>query len=54
MRMNKLLASLTVSMLFNSGVAVSGELSEISIEPTNCYELAWNNLELPLGLAVKL
>ena len=54
MRMNKLLVPLAFSMFFNSGVAVSGELSEISIEPTNCYELSWNNLELPLGLAVKL
>ena len=53
MRMNKLLASLTVSMLFNSGVAVSGELSEISIEPTNCYELAWNG-QVTSGLAVSL
>jgi len=54
MRINKLLVPLVFSMLFGSGVAVSGELSEISSEPVNCYDLAWNNLELPLGLAVKL
>jgi len=54
MRINKLFVSLAFSMLFSSGTAVSGELSEISSEPTNCYELAWNNLGLNTGLAVSL
>ncbi len=54
MRINKLLVTLAFSMLFNSGAAVSGELSEISSEPTNCYQLAWNNLGLSTGQAIKL
>jgi len=54
MRINKLLVPLAFTMLFNSGASVSGELTEISSEPTNCYYLAWNNLELNTGLAVSL
>jgi hypothetical protein len=38
-------------MLFSSGAAVSGELSEISSEPANCYRIAWNNLALTTGQA---
>lgn len=54
MRINKLLVTLVFSILFGSGVAIAGELSEISSEPTNCYYLAWNTLELNTGLAVSL
>ena len=54
MHMNKLLVALAFSMLFSNGVAVAGELSEISSEPTNCYYLAWTILELNTGQAVKL
>jgi len=51
---NKLLVPLALAMLFNSAGAVSGELSDVSTEPTNCYELAWNGLGLTSGLAVSL
>jgi len=54
MPMNKLLVPLAFSMLFNSGAAVSGELSDVSSEPTTCYKLAWNGLGLTAGMAVKL
>jgi hypothetical protein len=54
MRKNKLLVTLAFSMLFGSGVTIAGELSEVSSEPTKCYQLAWNNLELNTGQAVKL
>jgi hypothetical protein len=44
MRMNKLLVTLSFSMLFGSGLAVAAsdltwdEVSEIKTEPTLCYE----------------
>ena len=52
--MHKLLVPLAFSMLFSSGVAVAGELSDVSTEPTTCYELVWNNLGLSTGQAIKL
>ena len=54
MKVNKLLVTLAFSMLFNSGAAVSGELSNASTEPTECYKMAWNDLGLTAGMAVKL
>ena len=47
MRMNKLLVPLAFSMFFNSGVAAS-------TEPTDCYKMAWNDLGLTAGNALKL
>ena len=54
MDINKLLVPLAFSMLFSSGAAVSGELSDVSTEPTDCYKMAWNDLGLTAGNALKL
>ena len=47
---NKLLVPLALAMLFNSAGAVSGELSDVSTEPTDCYKMAWNG-QVTSGLA---
>jgi hypothetical protein len=54
MRIKKLLVPLAFSMLFNSGASVAGELSDASTEPTDCYKMAWNDLGLTAGNALKL
>ena len=54
MRINKLLVTLAFSILFGNGVTIAGELSDVSTEPTNCYELAWNAIGVTAGMAVKL
>jgi len=50
---SKLLVPLALAMLFNSAGAVSGELSDVSTEPTDCYKMAWNG-QVTSGLAVSL
>lgn len=57
MRINKLLVTLAFSMIFGSGVAISGELSDFSSEPSDCYAAAFDVLALGAGadgVAVKL
>ena len=55
MRLNKLLVPLAFLMLFNSGAAVSGELSDVSTEPTDCIEMTngLNHWEV-VGVQIKL
>ena len=50
---NKLLVPLALAMLFNSAGVVSGELSDVSTEPTDCYKMAWNG-QVTSGLAASL